>query len=85
MSLNGITVGAYVAGCLSDRAVIAGRKRRGGKWVPEDRLLAATPGALIITPLSALIFGWTAQLIPGKLGLVICVFAIFLNGLGVRP
>lgn len=77
-------MGAYISGHLSDKAVIAGRKRRGGEWVPEDRLLATIPGALVIAPLSVLIFGWTVRFIPGTTGLIICLFAIFFNGLGVR-
>ncbi|KAF8577031.1 MFS general substrate transporter [Ramaria rubella] len=79
----GNIVGANVAGRLADRAVIEGRKRREGKWVPEDRLRATIPGALVILPLSLLVFGLTTKFIPGNLGLVITLVCLFVHGAGV--
>ncbi|KAF8583162.1 MFS general substrate transporter [Ramaria rubella] len=79
----GNILGAPISGYLSDRAVILGKKKRNGQWVPEDRLTAALPGALLLTPLSVLICGLSIQFIPGKPGLVIDLICLFVNGLGV--
>ncbi|KAF8577030.1 MFS general substrate transporter [Ramaria rubella] len=80
----GNIVGAIIAGRLADREVIQGRVRRVGEWIPEDRLRTAIPGALVILPLSLLIFGVTNQFISGTLGLVINLVCLFLNGMGVN-
>lgn len=82
-NLDESTVGAPLAGRLSDYAIIKGRKRRGGEWVPEDRLISTLPGALIVVPISVLIFGITADFVPGRLGLVINLICLFMNGVGV--
>ncbi|KAF8589764.1 MFS general substrate transporter [Ramaria rubella] len=79
----GNAIGAPLAGYLSDRAVIAGKKRRGGEWVPEDRLMATLSGALLFVPLSVLIVGLTTQLWSGWLGLVVNLVCLFFNGVGV--
>ncbi|KAF8519865.1 major facilitator superfamily domain-containing protein [Gautieria morchelliformis] len=79
----GSMIGAYTAGRLADRAVIEGRLRREGKWVPEDRLRATLSGALILLPLSVLIFGLTTQFVPGKFGLMINLVCVFINGVGI--
>jgi hypothetical protein len=76
-------VGATIGGRLADRAVIEGRLRREGEWVPEDRLRATLFGALILLPLSVLIFGLTTQFVPGKFGLMIDIVCVFMNGVGV--
>lgn len=77
-------VGAPLIGHLSDRTVIKWRKKRGGVWVPEDRLRATLSGALFLVPLSVLAFGLTTQFVPGPLGLVINLLCLFVNGVGVR-
>ncbi|KAF8499332.1 major facilitator superfamily domain-containing protein [Hysterangium stoloniferum] len=41
----GAIAGSLVGGRLADIAIIRGRRRRQGKWFPEDRLLAAIPGS----------------------------------------
>lgn len=60
------------------------RKRRGGVWVPEDRLRAALWGAGVCTPLSVLLTGLTIKYVPGTPGLVLNLMWMFLNGIGVR-
>ena len=77
-------VGATLGGRFADRAVIKGRLRREGKWVPEDRLRVTLFGSLILLPLSLVIFGLTTQFLPGKVGLVINLLCLFVNGAGVR-
>lgn len=84
-SNSGVPVGAVISGRCSDLAVTRGRQRRQGRWVPEDRLLATIPGALFLIPASQLLFGLTAQFIPGRAGLGILLVCIFMNGLGVSP
>lgn len=79
-----LQVGSAVGGRLADRAVIKGRLRRDGKWVPEDRLRVTLYGALILLPLDLLVFGLTVRFVPGKVGLVVCLVCLFVNGAGVR-
>ncbi|KIJ24108.1 hypothetical protein M422DRAFT_39286, partial [Sphaerobolus stellatus SS14] len=79
----GNVIGAPLAGRLADKALIDGRKRRGGEWYPEDRLRATLSGALILVPMSVLIFGLTAQYVEGKAGLVIILLCLLANGIGV--
>ncbi|KAJ7714934.1 MFS general substrate transporter [Mycena olivaceomarginata] len=82
MGLGNI-IGAPLAGMLSDRAVIKWRKRRGGVWVPEDRLRATLLGAATFVPLSIVLCGLITHFIPGPLGLALNLFCFFFNGLGV--
>lgn len=64
--------------------VIRWRKRRGGEWVPEDRLRAGLPAMATLVPLSVLLFGLTAQYVDGRLGIVLNLVWLFMNGIGVR-
>jgi hypothetical protein len=75
-------VGALMVGRLSDKLVIKWRAKRGGKWYPEDRLRAAIPSTLVITPLSVLFSGLFVAYVPGKLGLALNLVCLFLNGIG---
>ena len=59
------------------------RKKRAGKWVAEDRLRAAMVGAIWI-PLSTGIFGIINTYLDGRIGLVMCLVFLFINGAGVR-
>ncbi|KAI0746710.1 major facilitator superfamily domain-containing protein [Daedaleopsis nitida] len=63
----GDLLGAPIAGSLSDRSVIAWRKRRGGIWVPEDRLRASLLGAGFLVPMSMLLTELTIECVPGGL------------------
>src|ERR1700761_5744420 len=54
-------VGSFATGWLSDWFIIRGKRLRGGKWVPEDRLKAIWPGALVTAPISVLGYGLTTQ------------------------
>ncbi|KIJ26240.1 hypothetical protein M422DRAFT_192491 [Sphaerobolus stellatus SS14] len=72
-----------IVGRISDKIIISKRKQRGGKWLPEDRLLATLPGAMFLVPLSVLMYGIAIQFIPGKIGLIICFMCLFANGIGL--
>ena len=78
------SVGAPLAGYLSDRAIVVWRERRGGVWVPEDRLRAAIWGAAFCVPVSTLAAGLTMKYVPGLPGIAIMLVCLFLNGVGVR-
>ncbi|KAJ3486280.1 hypothetical protein NLI96_g4353 [Meripilus lineatus] len=82
---NGIgnLLGAYISGRLSDKEVIKRRKARGGEWCPEDRLRVALVGALVYAPLSILLSGIVTDYVPGTTGIVLNLFFLFINGLGV--
>ncbi|KAF8521417.1 major facilitator superfamily domain-containing protein [Hysterangium stoloniferum] len=79
----GNIAGAVVSGRLADIAIIRGRNRRQGKWNPEDRLLAAMPGALFLVPCALIVFAISVTFISGKIGLTICLICLFINGMGV--
>ncbi|KAJ7647598.1 MFS general substrate transporter [Roridomyces roridus] len=82
MGLGNI-IGAPLAGILSDRVVIKWRARRGGVWVPEDRLRGTLFGAATLVPLSVLLCGLVTHYVDGPVGLVLNLILFFLNGLGV--
>ena len=79
-----ILVGSPIGGRLSDWLVVYFRNRRGGEWYAEDRLRATLPGALLLVPLSALFGGLLTQYVPGTVGLVLNLFCLFMNGIGVK-
>lgn len=60
------------------------RRRRGGKWVPEDRLIVTLWGAGFLVPLSVLGCGLVTRYVDGKVGLAINLVSLFVNGLGVK-
>ncbi|GJJ15289.1 hypothetical protein Clacol_009565 [Clathrus columnatus] len=74
--------GAVVAGRIADATVVRGRKRRHGRWYPEDRLLATVPAGLVLVPFALIIFAYTITYIPGKLGLWISLTCLFVSGMG---
>lgn len=76
-------IGAPLAGWISDRLIIKWRARRGGIWVPEDRLRATLFGAFVLVPLSVMMCGWATVSVSGWPGLVLNLVGMFLNGLGV--
>jgi MFS family permease len=76
-------VGAPLAGRISDKVVIKWRERRGGVWYPEDRLRATMSGALFLVPLSVLCSGLLTQFVDGKIGLILNLMCLFMNGVGV--
>ncbi|KAJ7128988.1 MFS general substrate transporter [Mycena crocata] len=79
----GNIIGAPLAGILSDRLLIKWRKRRGGVWVPEDRLRATLFGAATLVPLSVVVCGLLTHFVDGPLGLFLNLVSFFFNGLGV--
>ncbi|ETW85087.1 major facilitator superfamily [Heterobasidion irregulare TC 32-1] len=79
----GNIIGAPLAGRVSDIIVVRWRKRRGGEWVPEDRLRGTLYGACIFVPLSVLCSGLVTHYIGGTLGIVLNLVCLFFNGLGV--
>jgi hypothetical protein len=68
---------------LSDRIVVSLKKRRGGKWVPEDRLRATLGGAAFLVPLSVLGCGLVTRYVDGHIGLAVNLVLLFVNGFGV--
>ena len=78
------TVGAPIAGRLSDRVVVGWREKRNGRWVPEDRLRAALPGALVLLPLSVMLSGVFTHYVAGTTGLMLNMACLFVSGIGVR-
>ncbi|KAJ7287301.1 MFS general substrate transporter [Mycena rebaudengoi] len=79
----GNIIGAPLAGMLSDRILIKWRQRRGGIWVPEDRLRASLFGAATLVPLSVVVCGLITHFVPGPIGLFLNLVSFFFNGLGV--
>jgi len=78
----GSALGAPIAGRISDRVVVRWRERRGGRWVPEDRLRAALFGALVLLPLSVLLSGIFTHYVPGTTGLMLNMVCLFVSGIG---
>ena len=78
------TVGAPLAGRLSDKIVVKCRKERGGEWYPEDRLKGTLFGAGVMVPLSVLGCGVLTTYVPGKIGLALNLVCLFVNGFGVK-
>ncbi|KAI0081509.1 MFS general substrate transporter [Panus rudis PR-1116 ss-1] len=79
----GNLIGALTAGRLSDSVIVKWREKRGGEWVPEDRLRATLLGAGIFTPLSTIVFGFVTQWVHGWPGIVMDLVCLFVNGLGI--
>ena len=59
------------------------RKKRAGKWVPEDRLKAGMFAAVWLIPLSLVLFGVANTFVDGTPGLVLCLVCLLINGIGV--
>ena len=79
------SVGAYVAGRISDKKVIEWRERRAGVWVPEDRLRVTLFGALCGVPLGLVLSGLITENIQGTPGIVLNLICVFVHGVGVSP
>lgn len=80
----GNTIGAPLAGRLSDLYVIRAREKYGkNTWHPEERLRAAILGALIPLPLSVLGSGLVTTFVPGPIGLTLNLICFFANGVAV--
>ena len=76
-------VGAPIAGRFSDAMIKKWRKKRAGKWVAEDRLRTALFGVIWLISPSMALFGVANTYIDGTRGLVVCLFLLFINGIGV--
>ena len=81
--LTRLVVGAPISGYISDRIITHRRKTR-GVWVPEDRLRGVQFSLCGLIPASLLIAGYATTYINGPLGLSLNLFALFINGFGVR-
>ncbi|EKM83312.1 hypothetical protein AGABI1DRAFT_89867 [Agaricus bisporus var. burnettii JB137-S8] len=80
----GEMVGAPLSGYISDRTVIRYRKSRAGVWYPEDRLRAALTGALVLLPLSTMLYGFTTAYVEGPVGVALDCICLFVNGIGLE-
>ncbi|KAF8499335.1 MFS DHA1 amino acid exporter [Hysterangium stoloniferum] len=80
----GDIAGPLIAGRLADITIIRGRRRRQGKWFPEDRLLAAIPSLLFLMPCAVITLGLSIAFIPGKVGLTISLICLFFNAMGAH-
>ncbi|KAI0035569.1 MFS general substrate transporter [Vararia minispora EC-137] len=79
----GNMIGAPLAGRISDRVIVEWRRKRGGVWVPEDRLRASVLGMAVIVPVSLLACGFCTEYVPGTPGIVLNLFFLFMNGVGI--
>lgn len=60
------------------------REKRGGVWVPEDRLRATAIGGLVLAPLSVIASGVITQFANDGVWMMLMNFVcLFLNGAGV--
>jgi MFS family permease len=80
-----ITVGAPIAGRISDITSRQWRQKRQGVWVPEDRLRKTWIGALVLCPLSIAASGLLTTFVDGPIGLALNLLCLFSNGAGVCP
>jgi len=78
----GNLIGAPLGGRLSDQIVAKRKERRGGVWYPEDRLRVSLWPAGLFVPLSFLLYAFVLEYVPGYVGLTICLFCLFVNGVG---
>lgn len=80
---NNFKVGSIIAGYLSDKALIKSARRRGGAWIPEDRLHEAFLGSLLLVSPSILFSGLVLEYVKGTPGFVLNLVCLFINGFGV--
>ena len=59
------------------------KAKRGGIWVPEDRLRATLISGGTALPLSVVFLGWVMDKWDGKVGLAMTVFGLFWNGVAL--
>ena len=78
-----VTVGAPIAGRLSDIVVRKWRARRKGVWYPEDRLRATWIGGLFMVPLSMAASGLLTTYVGGPIGLSLNLLCLYTGGMGV--
>lgn len=84
MSQANFSAGSTWAGRMSDHLLVSWRKRRGGVWVPEDRLRATIFGGLVLAPGSMIASGLLTTFGGDSTKyLVINFLFLFLNGFGV--
>ncbi|KAF9009708.1 major facilitator superfamily domain-containing protein [Cyathus striatus] len=78
----GNIIGAPIVGYISDKIIMRNRIKR-GRWYPEDRLTLAFIGTLIPVPLSIIISGLVTTYVEGRIGLVLNLLCLLMNGIGV--
>ncbi|KAI0344938.1 MFS general substrate transporter [Trametopsis cervina] len=79
----GNCLGAPISGMISDRTVIRLREKRGGVYVPEDRLWAGLLGSGVFLPCALIGAALVMHFVEGTLGLVLIGFCLLSAGLGV--
>jgi MFS family permease len=84
-STQSLTVGAPLAGRLSDVVLRKWQKKRKGVWSPEDRLRATWIGGLFMVPLSIGVSGLLTAYVGGPISLLLNLLCLFVNGMGVSP
>ncbi|KAH8917525.1 MFS general substrate transporter [Atractiella rhizophila] len=77
----GNIVGSRLAGIQSDWVIRRSIKRRGGTFIPEDRLYAALLGGIILFPGSVIAYGFIVQ--TGTGGIPTAIILLALTGIGL--
>jgi hypothetical protein len=63
--------------------VIEGTGANPNKLLPEDRLIVAFVGAILLVPVPILVFGLASNFLEGKVGIIVTVVCLFIGGAGV--
>jgi hypothetical protein len=79
----GNAVAAQFTGRYADYVLKSWNVRRGGIYVPEDRLRAATWGGGVLLPVTVLGVGWSIEKGTGVGGLVGSIILLVLSGAGL--
>ncbi|KAI0046836.1 MFS general substrate transporter [Auriscalpium vulgare] len=79
----GNMIGAPLFGRISDRIIVNLRRRRGGVWLPEDRLRGAFLSTLLLVPTSVLLCGLATRYVGGPAGITLNLVGLLMNGIGV--
>ncbi|KAH8917117.1 MFS general substrate transporter, partial [Atractiella rhizophila] len=76
----GSIIGSRLSGIQSDWVIKRSIHKRGGKFVPEDRLYSTLPGGALLFPGSVLAYGFVVQ--TGAGGIPATVVLLILSGIG---
>ncbi|KAI5475495.1 hypothetical protein MNV49_001309, partial [Pseudohyphozyma bogoriensis] len=76
-------VAAQFTGRYADFTLRRWLKKRGGVYIPEDRLRASIVGGALFFPGSVIALGWVIEKSSGPAGLAGCVVLLFVNGVAL--